>query len=67
MTQSADTRVVEIGVERDAADRQKLMTVDVRDEELTQGVYLNPIEGQIVAETADEAKALGVGQDGEFV
>ncbi len=43
------------------------MIVDVRDEELTWGGYLNPIESQIVAEMGDEAKALGVGQYGELV
>ena len=54
-------------IERDAADRQKLMIIDVPNEELARGVYLNPIESQIVAEMGDEAKALGVGQYGEFV
>jgi hypothetical protein len=56
-----------VRIERDAADRQKLMIIDVPNEELARGVYLNPIESQIVPETPAETKALGVGQDGEFV
>jgi len=66
VTQSPDTRVVDVRIRRHSSNRQQLLAFDQCHEELARRVERDTVECKIIEKPPDEPEPLGVGESGKL-